>query len=243
MRVAFIADIHGNDVALQAVLDDIHQHDIDRIICLGDVVTGGAQPQQALRRIQALDCPVIMGNTDSWVLSPATPEEMSAGMQRLIEMGQWCIEQLSDDDIAFIREFLPLYRFQMTDKVDVCCYHGSPQSFDDVIRATTPDDRIQPMLDGHEAALMVGGHTHQQMLRDYSGIRLVNTGSVGLPFLKQGDAHINPAFAEYALIDADNTGVHIDLRRIHLDVQQIQDVILASDMPHKEWFAAEWRAV
>jgi predicted phosphodiesterase len=65
-RVAFISDIHGNAVALEAVLADIARRRVDEIVCLGDVAAGGPQPGEALERLRTLGCAVVRGNADEW---------------------------------------------------------------------------------------------------------------------------------------------------------------------------------
>lgn len=70
MRIALIADIHGNVVALDEVLAELEKKAVDQIVCLGDVAAGGPRPAQTLERLRELDCPVVMGNADQWLLTP-----------------------------------------------------------------------------------------------------------------------------------------------------------------------------
>jgi predicted phosphodiesterase len=70
MRMALISDIHGNLVALEAVMNDLERQGAERMVCLGDVAASGPQPRGVLQRLQALDCPVVMGNADAWLLEP-----------------------------------------------------------------------------------------------------------------------------------------------------------------------------
>jgi len=63
MRIAIIADIHGNLTALEAVLADLEDTGADRVVCLGDVAATGPQPHETVARLRALGCPVVMGNT------------------------------------------------------------------------------------------------------------------------------------------------------------------------------------
>ncbi len=70
MRIALISDIHANEVALGAVLDDIERTGVDRVVCLGDVATLGPRPESVLDRIRQMDCPCIMGNHDAFLLDP-----------------------------------------------------------------------------------------------------------------------------------------------------------------------------
>jgi predicted phosphodiesterase len=70
-RLAIISDIHGNLPALEATLADIASQNIKTILCLGDVATFGPQPRDTMLKLQALNCPVIMGNGDMDISNPA----------------------------------------------------------------------------------------------------------------------------------------------------------------------------
>jgi hypothetical protein len=63
------SDIHGNAVGLDAMLADVHGESFDQLVCLGDAIQGGPQPAAVVARLRALDCPVMMGNADNWLLS------------------------------------------------------------------------------------------------------------------------------------------------------------------------------
>src|SRR5438270_12277922 len=69
MRIAVISDMHGNCVALDAVLADLASRQVDRVVCLGDAVQGGPQPAEAIARLRELACPAVMGNADDWLLT------------------------------------------------------------------------------------------------------------------------------------------------------------------------------
>ncbi len=71
MRLALISDIHGNNVALEAVLTAISTQNITQVICLGDVASTGPQPCEVIKRLREIGCPVVMGNMDVWLLQPA----------------------------------------------------------------------------------------------------------------------------------------------------------------------------
>ena len=82
MRIAIISDIHGNSVALEAVLDDFKTEHMDRIVCLGDVISGGPHPCEVIAHLKALDCPVVMGNMDTRCLNLYPSEGKSKNAKR-----------------------------------------------------------------------------------------------------------------------------------------------------------------
>jgi predicted phosphodiesterase len=241
MRLGVIADIHGNLVALETVLGALERERVERLVCLGDVAALGPQPGEVLARLRGLRCPCVMGNTDAWLLGdPAFGSDSPV----LAEMTHWCVEQLSDEDRAVVRAFPPVLALALGSGQELLCFHGSPRSFDDVIAATTPEAEIRAMLGGREAAIMVGGHTHVQLLRRYGESVIVNVGSVGLPGTGPGtpDLPVNREvrWAEYGVIDVADGRVSIELRRVPLEMGPMLAAGSASGLPHLDWWLARW---
>ena len=247
MRIGLIADIHGNFQALEVVLRELEQEHIEQIICLGDIGSLGPQPHEVVERLRDLGCPVIMGNTDEWLLNPPVVTEKHSESERILrEVNAWCVEQLSSEDLAYIRTFSPTLGLPLDEKRTLLCYHGSPRSFDDVIAAVTPDTEVQRMLGEQTAAVMVGGHTHIQMIRRYQDAHLVNVGSVGLPGVNAGSPELpmnhEVHWAEYGVLSLEQGRLSIDLRRTPLDVADLLRAARRSDMPHADWWEKKWRA-
>lgn len=119
----------------------------------------------------------------------------------------------------------------------LCCY-GSPRSN----TATTPDTELDTMLGGVRAMIVACGHTHEQMLRRFGELILLNPGSVGLPFQvdRQTGTVRNPAWAEYALIRWQSGALGIELRRVPFDARAVIAAARTSGMPHARWWAADW---
>ena len=242
MRLGLISDVHGNLLALEAVLAELAREEIDRIVCLGDVVAG-PRANDALARIRDLGCPVIMGNWDAWSVD-GMPEPTAPVEEKLYDLGAYWAERLTDDDREFIRSFVAPLEVELEPEPvpTLLCFHGSPRSFDHWIVATTPDDEVATMLGGFQAPVLAGGHTHLQMLRRYSDALFVNPGSVGLPFdlWSPQDVRI-AARAEYAIVTSSNGRFAVDLRRTSYDVDSHVRRGLESGMPHAEWWAASWQ--
>src|SRR5215831_16418069 len=103
MRIGLISDIHGNLFALEAALVELDRMKLDDLICLGDVAALGPEPGAVLARLRSLQCAVVMGNTDAWLLSP--PTAVTDEIDRVLT--PWSIARLSDADLADIRAFQP----------------------------------------------------------------------------------------------------------------------------------------
>lgn len=251
MRIAVISDIHGNFVALEAVLNDLKAERIDRIVCLGDVVSGGPQPGEVIAVLKSLNAPVVMGNMDTWCLNPQPGEGKSENALRGDEVQLWGVRKLSPDDLAYIRTFQATVELPLDVDTSLLCFHGSPRSNEDVIVAGTPDAEMESMLSGCHAMVLTGGHTHTQMVRYHADRTIINPGSVGAPI----HAHERirrvterppsdlpdreyPPWAEYGVITWVNRGLRIELRRVPIDVDLLAKKTHESGMPHADWWLA-----
>ncbi len=247
MRVGLIADIHGNLVALETVLQELAREPVDQIVCLGDVFALGPQPCQVIDCLRQLNCPVILGNTDDWLLSPLDLVlATSPNRQIFADIVRWCADQFAEADMAYLRTFAPTLEVQLADDKTMLCFHGSPRSFDDVIAATTLDAGVAEMLAGASAAVMVGGHTHIQLVRRFADSFLVNAGSVGLPGVNPGDPALpmnhHVRWAEYGIVRAEQRKLSIELRRTPLDITLLMQEAQRSGMPHLDWWLQKWDA-
>lgn len=247
MRIALISDIHGHDIALEAVLADIETQMVDQIICLGDVATIGPQPKAVLARLRTLDCPGITGNHDAALLdlTGALDYETYRIAPPLIPDLRWCAQQLDQDDIDYLQSFKPTMTVSLGSEATLCCFHGSPQSYLDPILATTPDEELEALLAGHTATVMAGGHAHIQMLRQYRGVFILNAGSVGHPFREIAPPGAYPTllpWAEYALVTWSQSVLSVDLRRVSFDQASFIQVVSTSDLAVKGWLLQQYNA-
>jgi predicted phosphodiesterase len=238
VRVGLISDIHGNRIALDAVLDELEREGVDQYICLGDVAVG-PQPGEALERIRGLGCPVIMGNWDAAFLGDM-PEPQDKIGEQLVEIGEWWAADLSPADREFMASFVPTLQ-QDIGSTPVLFFHGSPRSYDEWIFSTTPDDELKAMFADVEERVLIGGHTHVQMIRRYIESIIAKPGSVGLAFREwwPRPVRISP-WAEYGVLDGEGERLSISLRRTPFDVDAFLEMSLASGMPHAEWWVQSW---
>ncbi len=243
VRIALIADIHGNGVALDAVLTSIEREGIDRIVCLGDVAATGPQPRQVIARLRDLDCPVVMGNADAFLLNPSSaPESIGGEAGMLLDIDLWASGQLAAEDREFLGSFQATTEVPLDGGATLLCFHGSPRSITEGILPTTSDRALADMLAGYGQPLLAAGHTHQAMVRRFRQSILVNPGSVGLPFdrVPPDQQTRNPTWAEYAVITWTSDQSAVELRRVRYSLDALLRAIRESGMPHAEQFAAGW---
>ena len=244
MRVALISDIHGNLPALEAVLADIRGQRVDSIVCLGDVATLGPQPRQVLARLREVCSAFILGNHDAALLDLTRAPELQIAPPLLPTL-HWCAEQLSRDELDFLRSFTPTFTLELDADYRVLCFHGSPHSNTDLLLATTPPEELDRLLAEQTTTLFAGGHTHIQMLRQHRGKLIINPGSVGSAFLETPAPGATPSltpWAEYALVRVLDGVVSVDLRRVPFDVRAYCDVLAHSDLPIRDWWLGQYSA-
>jgi putative phosphoesterase len=229
VRVALISDQHGNDVAFRAVVDDVVRIGADAIVCLGDVVQGGAQPAETLARLASLDCPTVLGNADAFLLGEEVAEETTPEQ---LEMRDWTLAQLGDQGVRQLRSFQPVVELAREGH-RLVCFHGSPASYDDILLPDSDGDLGPWIVD---ADLLAGGHTHKQWTRRIGAAIFVNPGSVGLAY----DHHYPreeirfDAVAEYALVYVGPLGPAVEFRRVAYDVDELREAVLQSRRPRAE---------
>ncbi|EYB67435.1 hypothetical protein DEIPH_ctg041orf0038 [Deinococcus phoenicis] len=238
MRLAVFGDIHGNLPALRAALADMRAQGAEAFVCLGDVAMDGAWPRECVAEVAALGCPAVCGNADREMLEPARPFTPRGfpDERELWEIGNWSHTQLTDADRDVLRGYRPTAGLP-----DLLCFHGSPERDNEELTAQTPDTRLEALRASPERqTVWVGGHTHKPLLRTLDGWRLLNPGSVGLPFERRGGKYVNPARAEYLLLDRTQEDWQPTFRAVPYDVEEVRRGILASGMPHAAWAAAGW---
>ena len=230
MRVAALYDIHGNDAALAAVLAEIDELAVDLIVIGGDVA-GGPFPSAVVDAVLALgDRAVsIRGNGERELVESRL--RLDAGRER-IDPGDvwstrthWAAERLDRDQLEWLGSLPPLAVADVDGLGDVLFCHGSPRSDEEIVTPLSPEARIAPMLAGVTQPTVVLGHTHVQFDRQVGAKRLVNAGSIGLPY--EGEAA-----AYWALL-----GPAVELRRTRYDVSGTAARVVVSGIPGAEEYA------
>jgi len=213
MKVAAVYDVHGNLPALEAALAEVDEQGVDVILSGGDVLLG-PQPSECLERLRERDAIFIRGNCDRSVAG--TPDKDEPWIERI----KWTAERLSEEQLAFVRAWTDSIGIEVDGLGRVLFCHGSPRSDVEIITAITPPKRLDPILDGVRERVVVCGHTHVQFDRQIGDRRLVNAGSVGLPY--EGESGV----ACWALLGPD-----VELHRARYDVGLAVEALTATGYP------------
>ena len=228
MRVAAIYDIHGNLPALEAVLQEIGQAEVDHVVVGGDVVPG-PMARETLRCLLDLDIPVkfIYGNCEVAVLEQMAGQDPAAVPEQYRPIIRWTARQLQREYEAILAGWPKTLRIGIDGIGEVLFCHGTPRNENEVFTRLTPEDRLLPIFEGLTAPVVVCGHTHMQFDRMIGRTRVVNAGSVGMPFGEPG--------ADWLLL-----GPGVELRHTPYDLPQAAERIRETDYPEAEDFAARY---
>lgn len=229
MRVAAIYDIHANLPALEAVLEDIRQTKVDLVVVGGDVLPG-PMPRETIKRLIELDIPVqfIQGNGDREVLAHMKGTETGwyrTAPEQWREPVRWTAQQLHPEHEALLAAWPKTLGVEIPRLGEVMFCHATPRSDTEVFTRLTSEDRLVPAFQGLNAPVVVCGHTHMQFDRTVGRIRIVNAGSVGMPFGEPG--------AYWLLL-----GQEVRLRRTPYDLAKAAERIRCTAYPQAEDFAA-----
>jgi predicted phosphodiesterase len=179
MRIAVLADIHGNMPAFEAVLDHVARQGVDRLVIAGDIVIGSPDSAVCWRLARRLECPIVRGNHERYVAHYGTAASDPAWESEQFAPLQWAARQLAEDEKQAIAE-LPL-DLRLDGAPDLLIVHASPRSDYDTIDAHTPGEQLAAMLAGAPERVIVRAHNHVAQVRLWRDRTIVTAGSVGLP--------------------------------------------------------------
>jgi putative phosphoesterase len=224
MRIAAIYDVHGNLPALEAVMAEVRRERVDLVVVGGDVLPG-PMPVETLEYITSLGLPTrfLQGNGDREV------RNQMAGIESTLppawrDVMRWVADQLSPDHARILASWPATQTVEQDTLGSILFCHATPRNDVEIFTRETPEAALIPVFAETDAAIVVCGHTHMQFDRRVGNTRVVNAGSVGMPFADPG--------AYWALIDQD-----VELRRTPYDFDQAARIIRASKYPQAEDFA------
>ena len=186
-RLAAIYDVHGNLPALEAVISDVRQSKVDAIVVGGDVLPG-PMPAECLDLLFALEMPVhcISGNGERAVIEMLDGAEYAALPNTVRESIRWTGAQLNDEHLKRIRAWPPMLELSVDGVGDVLFCHATPRNDMDIFTKQTSERELLSSFENVSADIVVCGHTHMQFDRVIGHVRVVNAGSVGMPFGEPG---------------------------------------------------------
>ena len=222
-RVAVLSDVHGNAVALAAVLRELDDVAPDLVVFGGDL-TWGPLPHETIALVDGLGTRTIFvrGNADR-ALTELAQAGTRRGESETTPRERWMLEVHTDEQHAFVERFVESASVTIEGLGPVRFCHGSPRSDEEVITYATPEARIGALMDGVDERVLVSAHTHLQFDRDVDGVRSINAGSVGMPYGGRAGS------AYWAVLGPD-----VELRRTDYDLDEAIRLYRASGDPLAE---------
>ncbi len=212
-RIAALYDIHGNLPALEAVLEEVRRAEVDHVVVGGDVLPG-PMVRETLACLHDLDVPVQ--------LEPAWYRSIPADAKAVF---RWQAQQIDPPLQQRLTGWPMTCRAEVVGLGEVLFCHATPRHENEGFTRLTPEDRLLPVFEGLGVPLVVCGHTHMQFDRTIGQTRVVNAGSVGMPFGEPG--------ADWLLLGPD-----VALRHTAYDLARAAERIRATSYP--EDFAARY---
>jgi len=226
MRLAALYDIHANLPALEAVVQEIRQAGVDEILVGGDVFPG-PMPVETIEYLLALDIPLrfIQGNGDREVLARMLGAESNILPAQAREALDWIAQALPPKYAELLATWPKTLTVQIDQLGPVLFCHATPRDDTEMFTRLTPEPRLLPLFEAVSEPIVVCGHTHMQFDRMIGRTRVLNAGSVGMPFGEPG--------ADWLLL-----GTGIQLRHSNYDLAKAAGRIRATQYPQAQDFAA-----
>ncbi|MCM3163903.1 metallophosphoesterase family protein [Metabacillus litoralis] len=215
MKIAFISDIHGNAVALEAVLRDLKKKEINKVYVLGDICYRGPEPEKSLSLVRNLHTKVIKGNADEWVVRGVNEGEVATQALEIMNRERdWTFERLESGDIDYLNTLPHSLAFE-ENGVKIHAFHATPNSLFDIVSPETKDEDIkEKLMSKVDSHIYVYGHIHKPYIRYINGKVVMNVGSIGLPF-------DGLAKASYGLLKINESGISTSIERVDYDVEKV----------------------
>ena len=240
-RIAVLSDVHGNLVALEAVLKEIRKERPDAVLVAGDLVMNGPDPNgtvDALRVLEGEGALIVSGNTDIAVgdfdYGSAYPHYQDGVPDTITAAAEWAHDELGDEQLEWLRRLPAERRIRAADETLVLVVHASPGSqtrgFDQVLDANIIFERAAAT----DARVICVGHTHIPEVRDLGWKVIVNDGSAGYAF--DGDPS-----ASWAMVTIEAGEVGAVIRRTEYDVLSVANAISERGLPGDVYRAATVR--
>ena len=241
-RTAILSDVHGNAVALRAVMAELDDEGIDRAFCLGDVCQGGPEPETCVDLFAGRGWPVVLGNADAFVLDAADgegpPEELS---EQLLVVRKWTHDRLGPARLAIVAGYAPTIRQELGGGLTFLGCHATPRSYDPVVLPTAPEDEFRAAFAGTGAGLLACGHIHLPYVRRIGETLVLNPGSVGLGYDHAEETRFDP-WASWSVVATDGDRFSLEFRRTPFDVDAVVDAYRVSEIPFGEESTRSWLA-
>lgn len=232
MKYGIISDIHSNIEALNLVLEDLEKKNVDKILCLGDLIGIGPNPDECIKKINLLGnkCITVYGNHEGYYIH-GIPEFVHNDKRKMsneeISSHKWQWDKLSDESIKYLKSLHEELEIEDEEiKIHLTHYPKENGIFKKVYKNPRGEE-LQELYNQKESDIYLFGHTHNSNIVHKNEKWYINPGSLGCPSFNN--------FASYGILSIANKKINYKQCAINYDIEQFVEKINKSDMPNKEF--------
>lgn len=224
MRVAILADIHGNLPACEAVLEDIARTSPDYVVAAGDLALRGAHPKETVQLLLDKCDVLLMGNTDCYIAGNYLGGAYRERDHWKTELLRWTRTEMGDELVKKLGELPFSVRYSPRRGQDLYICHANPRNLEDSLDPTMDEAALRRYFAHLDAAACAFGHLHFPYRRRFGRMLIADVASAGIP--RDGD--LRPA---YGLFTYTPKGWRVQIRRVRYQVRKATQAITARRVP------------
>jgi putative phosphoesterase len=211
MRIAVLADIHGNYMALETVLKDIRINNIDKIIVLGDLITDfPEETNNVLDTVKNITKNVVKGNRELYIMNFDKKYYDYSQFKTIYQT----FDKINKNNFEYLSTLPEQISININDEFSIKCVHGSPFLINEKINEND-NQLIEKSLKSIDEKILLCGHTHLQWFHNKNGKYIINPGSVGVSLIKGG-------IAQYTVMDFKKDKIEIDQKNIYYEYKKLK---------------------
>lgn len=215
MKIAVLSDIHGNLIALNAVLSDINKLGINKFIIAGDHIIDCPHHNEVLEKVRNLNGYVIKGNREKYIINYHKGVHKEWSKHKQMEATVWTYNTMDEDNLKYIDQLPEQLNISLPQMDAIRVVHGSPFGISEPLFPDKHPERIESVLKGIKESVLICGHTHESWSKAVHNKLIVNPGSVGVPFNKN-------KYAEYAVLTWEDNQWIVSHHQVKYDLKELE---------------------
>ncbi|MGL1891970.1 MAG: metallophosphatase family protein [Spirochaetaceae bacterium] len=227
MKIAVLADIHGNLQALEVVLTHAKEHKVDKYIIAGDMITDCPSNNTVLKKMMMLDAYIIKGNREDYILNEINSDKNEWIGLKQMESVLWAKNQLKKIHLDWIKSLPDNLSISFKNMDSILLVHGSPDNQFELLYPHNLE-RLTEIANNIQEQVLICGHSHTPWESRINNKLILNPGSVGVAFNKN-------VAADYGIIEWDENRWNVEHYSIPYDIKSLENDFLSNNTNHFIW--------